>query len=69
MDDEKMNSIFGFPNSRKFDVNHPRGKLGSWLYNECLISAIRQAGIGSTRVRVEEQVEQVPTSNMFKGLN
>ena len=68
-DDEKMNSIFGFPDSRKFDGIHLRGKLGSRLYNESLISAIRQAGIGSNRVRVEEQMEQVPTSNMFQGLN
>jgi hypothetical protein len=72
-----MVEIFGSPNSYGYDGIHLRGKLGSQLYNECLISAIRTAGIetprrsrsrGSQKEQEQEQ-EAIPTSNMFDLLN
>ena len=68
-DEQEMANIFGSPSARKFDGIHPKGKLGRRLYNDCLITAVRMAGIAPAREVVEEEVEQVPTSNMFEGLN
>ena len=64
-DEDKMVKIFGSPKSHYFDGIHPKGKLGRKLYNSCLIAAVRESGLTITRQRVEEEVEQVPTSNMF----
>ena len=43
--EEKMIDIFGHPDSRSFDGIHPRGKHGSHLYNECIITAFENAGM------------------------
>jgi hypothetical protein len=67
--EQEMANIFGSPSTRKFDGIHPKGKLGRRLYNDCLIAAVRVAGIAPAREVVEDEVEQVPTSNMFQGLN
>ena len=66
---ERMVSIFGSTNSHNFDGIHLNGKLGSRLYNDCLISAVRAAGIYTPRVLVQSQEEQISTSNRFEGLN
>jgi hypothetical protein len=44
---ERMIGIFGSPSSHTFDGIHLRGKLGSRLYNDSIISAARSAGITS----------------------
>ena len=68
--DKRMSEIFGSPNSSSFDGIHPKGKLGSRLYNDCLISAIKTAGISNPRERVEpHEVLQTPVNNMFEVLN
>ena len=68
--EEEMSKIFGSPFTSSFDGIHPKGKIGSRLYNKCLISAFRTAGITAPRRRVEEpEAEDIPTSNMFQGLN
>ena len=75
--EERMIDIFGSPTSRPYDGIHLRSKLGSLLYNKCLISAIRTAGIevprrsrsrGSLKEQEQGQ-EAIPTSNMFEMLN
>ena len=68
--EEEMAKIFGSPNSDMFDGIHPKGKLGKKLYNACLISAIKLAGIAPVRESVQlEEAAVTPTSNMFEGLN
>ena len=69
--EEDISRIFGSPHSAKFDGIHPKGKFGPRLYNKCLISAIRTAGItpDRERVQVQEEAPATPTSNMFDGLN
>ena len=68
--DRRLSEIFGSPYSNSFDGIHPKGKLGSRLYNKCLISALRTAGISNPRERVEEQGSlPTPVNNMFNGLN
>ena len=79
--EEKMTEIFGSPTSRHYDGIHLRGKLGSQLYNKCLISAIRTAGIEAPRwsrsrsrsYKKEQGQEQeaIPTttSNRFSALS
>ena len=67
--DKELEDIFTSPTSR-FDGIHPKGRLSSKLYNECLISAIRKADIGTHRHREQEdKVQGIPTNNMFQGLN
>ena len=68
--EKEMSQIFGPPHSASFDGIHPKGKLGKKLYNNCLISAIRMAGIAPVREVVQvEEAAPTPTSNMFEGLN
>ena len=45
--DEEMEDIFGSPTL--FDGIHLKGQLGYQLYNECLISAIKTAGISAQK--------------------
>ena len=66
---EEMTSIFGSPSSHKFDGIHHYGKHGSRLYNDCLRSAVRTAGIYNKHNSMQVQEEQFATSNMFNGLN
>jgi hypothetical protein len=67
---ERMVSIFGSPNSHTFDGIHTRGKLGSRLYNDSIISAAMSAGITSPRVKEQHQEKIVTnTSNRFEVLN
>ena len=47
--DEEMEDIFGSPTSQSFDGIHLNGQLGYQLYNECLISAIKTAGISAQK--------------------
>ena len=47
--DEEMEDIFGSPTSPSFDGIHLKGQLGYQLYNECLISAIKAAGISAQK--------------------
>ena len=65
----RMRSIFGSPNIGKYDGIHLYGKQGSHLYNECLISAVRTAGISYKQKILQVQEEPISTSNMFEGLN
>ena len=77
--DDRMVEIFGSPNYKPYDGIHLRGKLGSLLYNKCLISAIKTAGIempsksrnrSFRKVQEQEQgKEAIPTSNKFEWLN
>ena len=68
--DEELSKVFGSPYSGAFDGIHPKGKLGRKLYNNCLISAIRTAGIAAVRERVQVQESPVtPIRNMFERLN
>jgi hypothetical protein len=57
--DDKMEDIFGSPTSQSFDGIHLKGRLGYQLYNDCLISAIKTAGISAPRRRRNLQEEQV----------
>ena len=66
---DRMVSIFGSPNVSKYDGIHLYGKQGSHLYNECLISAVRSAGISNKQNQIQVQEEPISTSNMFEGLN
>jgi hypothetical protein len=68
--DEELSKIFGSPYSSSYDGIHPKGNLGSRLYNKSLISAIRTAGIAPSRERVQvQEAPVIPTNNMFEGLN
>ena len=79
--EEKMTEIFGSPTSWQYDGIHLRGKLGSQLYNKCLISAIRTAGIEAPRwsrsrsrghkkeQRQEQEAIPTTTSNRFSALS
>ena len=75
--EDRMVEIFGSPNSKPYDGIHLRGELGSLLYNKCLISAIRTAGIAApsrsrSRKSLQEQEqgqEAITTSNKFDLLN
>ena len=79
--EERMADIFGSPNSWHYDGIHLKGKLGSQLYNKCLISAIRTAGIEaprwsrsrsrSSQKEKEQGQEDIPTStsNRFSALS
>ena len=68
--EKRMIGIFGSPKSRSFDGIHLRGKLGSRLYNESIISAFRIARIAAPRSweRIEEP-EEINTRNRFDLLN
>ena len=66
--EEEIEDIFGPPSSPDFDGIHPRGRLGAHLYNECLIAAVRTAGIYTRRERVPKE-QGVATSNRFNQLN
>ena len=57
--DDKMEDIFGSPTSQSFDGIHLKGRLGYQLYNDCLISAIKTAGISAPRRRRNLPEEQV----------
>ena len=66
--DEEMEDIFGSTSSPGFDGVHPKGRIGSQLYNDCLIAAITTAGIATRKGR--RQGEQgISTSNRFSQLN
>ena len=76
--EEDMEDIFGSTSSYNFDGIHPKGRLGGQVYNDCLIAAVRTAGIVSRErgqrqergQREQRQEEQgVPTSNSFDVLN
>ena len=68
--DQEMEDIFGSPSSYDFDGIHPKGRLGGQLYNDCLIAAIRAAGMANSRERRPRREEQaIPTSNSFEVLN
>ena len=47
--DEEMEEIFGSPTSQSFDGIHLNGQSGYQLYNQCLISAIKTAGISAQK--------------------
>ena len=47
--DEEMEEIFGSPTSQSFDGIHLNGQSGYRLYNQCLISAIKTAGISAQK--------------------
>ena len=65
--EEEVEDIFG---SHNFNGIHPKGRLGRQLYNDCLIAAVRTAGIATSRRRGQAQEEQaIPTSNSFSVLN
>ena len=68
--EEEIEDIFGSASSHNFDGIHPKGRLGRQLYNDCLIAAVRTAGIATSRRRRQSQEEQaIPTSNSFSVLN
>ena len=68
--DRRLSEIFGSPSSSNFDGIHPKGKLGRRLYNNCLISALKTAGISNHRERMETQEPlTTPVSNMCDVLN
>ena len=58
--EEELSKIFGSPYSSSYDGIHPKGNLGSRLYNKSLISAIKTAGISPARERV--QVQEAPVT-------
>ena len=66
---DRMMSIFGSPNGGKYDGIHLYGKQGSHLYNKCLLSAVRAAGIYNPRDIMRVQEEQIPINYRFEGLN
>ena len=66
----EIEDIFGSASSHNFDGIHPKGRWGRQLYNDCLIAAVRTAGIATSRRRGQSQEEQaIPTSNSFSVLN
>ena len=75
--DEDIEDTFGATSSYSFDGIHPKGRLGGQRYNDCLIAAVRTAGIASRergqrqrQERGQRQEEQgAPTSNSFDVLN
>ena len=68
--EEEMEEIFGSASSYDFDGVHPKGRLGRKLYNECLIAAVRTAGIAPPKERRQRQEQQAaPTGNRFEVLN
>ena len=68
--EEEIEDIFGSPSSYHYDGIHPRGRLGGKLYNDCLIAAVRTAGITTRRERGQRQEEQaLSTNNSFEVLN
>ena len=68
--EEEMEEIFGSASSYDFDGIHPKGRLGRKLYNDCLIAAVRTAGIAPPKERRQRQEQQAaPTSNRFEVLN
>ena len=66
--EEEMEDIFGPTSSPRFDGVHPKGRLGSQLYNDCLIAAVTTAGIATRRERRQAK-QGIPTRNRFSQLN
>ena len=66
--DEEMEDIFGSTSSQGFDGVHPKGRVGSQLYNDCLIAAITTVGIATRRGRGQGE-QGISTSNRFSQLN
>ena len=66
--DDEMEDIFGSSSSPGFDGVHLKGRLGGQLYNDCLIAAVRTAGIYNRRERSQRQ-QGIPTSNRYSQLN
>ena len=62
--------IFGHKNSNKYkyDGIHLRGKLGSKLYTECIMSAVRTAGLASCLVASTDP-SPIPVSNRYSVLS
>ena len=63
--------IFGSPSSRKNDGIHLRGRHGATAYTECIITALKSAGLCLTRSTDTEGVNSssIPTSNYYEVLS
>ena len=68
--------IFGSPSTRKNDGIHMRGRLGAMAYTECIVTALKVAGlclsrssnINSTNTDAVN-TSTIPTSNYYQVLS
>ena len=63
--DHSEYAIFGSPSSPKSDGIHMRGNRGSRLYTDCILNAVKSAGLGSSVTPTVAASYSIPTSNMF----
>ena len=69
--------IFGSPSLRKSDGIHLRGKLGAKVYTECILAAVKSAGLCQTRstttnssaINEATSSPTIPTSNYYEVLS
>ena len=63
--------IFGSPSSRKNDVIHMRGRFGATAYTECIMRALKAAGLCLSRSTNTEGMDSssIPTSNYYNVLS
>ena len=52
-DKERLADTFDSPNEHNYDSVHPKGRLGRKLYNYCLITTVRMAGLTTKGHMVE----------------
>ena len=57
--------IFGSPSSPRSDGIHMRGRPGSRLYTDCILDAVKSAGLGSGTNPTMTTPYSIPTSNRF----
>ena len=63
--DHSEYAIFGSPSSPKSDGIHMRGNRGSRLYTDCILNAVKSAGLGSSATPTVAASYSIATSNMF----
>ena len=63
--------IFGHPSSPNYDGIHMRGKSGKWAYTNCILAAVKAAGLTyeTSRTSSPPTASLIPTSNSFQALS